>query len=375
MSADAQVKVYLTPPRYAPIGLTLNTIIRVTCQNLPVTISYVMPVETTFHSITRGDAAMICTTPPVGSTGTVTCSLATPDSGTVISVSSDVPASIATDAQLTMSASASQSGTTVYTGGMSTTKPPPAGTLAITAPPSVVPGSALDLLVTVTNTDTVTRKYTVFDNNARGQLYGFSFVSAVQMNGMTQCLVSPTNWSCNTFLDPGTTAQFDIGAQTTPSLEISSGIRTGLNAADFNTIVATATTPIAGSVVATNLVVTGYAPAAAKIGDDIAFAVSARNLSANVSTGVLQWTPPPGTTFISATSPCVADQTGSVSCTLPSITEGTSWPIVFHMLATTPGTITNTATITAATFPEANPADNSVSAVTIVTGHHRAARH
>jgi len=370
-SAQAFLSVSLYQPKYAPIGSTLGVTVQVTSTTgsivRPITVTYDMPAATTFRAITSKNATAMCTTPAVGSSGTITCTIAQPTSSDLFLLASDVPPAMTAGTVLTMSASASQAGeTTANATATSEAQPAPVGALDVVAPPAVIPGSPYHLTVTATNTDTVTRNYMVF-NNINDPVHGFTYTSVTQLSGPTATrYVSAPYWYCNVALAPGESASFDVAAFATDYVFMpASGIHTYLLASDFNMTVASVTSIIGGTVT-TDFAVTGTAPRTVNVGDDVVFTVTVTNVSPQRGSVDLYWSVPANTRFISADFPCLPyDGNTQVGCSF--LNASATETVRFRMLATSAGTITNSAHIIARSFPDSNASNDMTTATTTVS--------
>jgi uncharacterized repeat protein (TIGR01451 family) len=109
-------------------------------------------------------------------------------------------------------------------------------------------------------------------------------------------------------------------------------------------------------------------PDPVQVGANLAYALTVVNNGSATATGVTVTDAlPAGTTLGAATSPqgSCSQSNSSVTCTLGILTSGAKATVTIVVIPTTAGTLTNTATVSAAE-PEANTANNTATAVTTV---------
>jgi uncharacterized repeat protein (TIGR01451 family)/LPXTG-motif cell wall-anchored protein len=136
---------------------------------------------------------------------------------------------------------------------------------------------------------------------------------------------------------------------------------------------APATIPgISGGAECADLSIVKTGPATVTAGGAMSYQLTVANAGPADASGLsVTDTLPPGVTFISATGTgwtCISSGNVSVTCTTPSLANGTTAPVITVVASAPvqPGTALNTATVTATT-PDPTPANNTSSVSTTVT--------
>ena len=352
-----------------------------------VALTDMLPPEVTFLSI-FADPSWSCMTPPVGSGGTVTCTIASLPVGIsdfFITVAVDpgvVPGTVITNTASATSETpdpdeSGPSDTTTTT----VAAPPPTADVSVTkvdSPDPVVVGTNLVYTITVTNTGTIDATSVSLTDPLPPET---TFVS----------LSSPGGWMCTT---PAVGTNGDVicsiatfppgSAVFTLTVMVDAGVTAGtqiFNAAtataendfDESNNVGSATTTAAGS--ADLSVTKADSPNPVTAGTDLTYTITVTNAGPNNAAVSLSDTLPVGTTFVSLSEPvgwtCSTPPVGSggtVSCSIASL--GVESAVFTLTVAVDPGTpggtlLVNTATASSAAS-DPNPDDNSGSASTAV---------
>src|SRR5438552_838607 len=351
-----------------------------------VTMSDPLPSQTTFQSVAP-PAGWSCTTPPVGTTGTVSCTMSSLASGAPASFTIVVQVTPATSGGTTISntATVSSSGTsdptsTNNTATATTTVTVTASSdLSITktdAPDPVAAGAALTYTLTVSNAgpSTAAAPISVTDSLPPGVTF-----QGASGAGWT-CSGTNTGVTCTraSTLPPGAAPPITIfvtapneGSTITNTASVSSST----SDPDSSNNTATASTTVIASA---DLSITKTdAPDPSRPGATPTYTLAVNNNGPSTAASVTVTDPlPPGTTFQSIITPagwtCTTPAVGSagtVNCTTGPTANGAtvSFTIVAQVSASTPdgSTLTNTATVSSVTF-DPNTANNAATANTDV---------
>ncbi|HEX7680316.1 MAG TPA: hypothetical protein VF713_19445, partial [Thermoanaerobaculia bacterium] len=354
----------------------------------PATWTDPLPAGTTFVSIVQNTGpTFVCSTPSVGSNGSVTCSVGNLGSG--------ANAQFTLTANIDPSAAGTLSNTATISGPNADTNPGNNSATAVTTVTAIA-----DLSVNKTGPATANAgtniTYTVtLTNNGPSNAASVSltdavpanttFVSESQTTGPTFSCTPPAVGGTGTInctiasLAPGS-ATFSITVHINPG---------AIGAVISNTANGTTTTtdPNPGNNASTALTTaTGSADvsiiktavAAASTGSNLTYNINVTNNGPSDATSVtMSDTLPPNTTFVSEsqlTGPafiCInppSGGTGTVSCSIATLTAGTSatFAIVVQIAVAAPvGPSSNTATVTSSADP--NPANDSSTAVTTIS--------
>jgi len=338
------------------------------------------PPNTTFDSV-LAPSGWTCTTPPVGSTGTVTCtdsaSLASGTSADIVVVV-DVPASTAAGNITATSSVASTTSDPNPANNTTTTVVSAQNTceLAVTnsgTPNPVLAGNNITYTQVVTNTGpsncsagTVTE--------ATPANTTFISVAVVTTGGGTWTCPNTAPISCaNPSVPPDSTgtitAVYKVNAGTTAGTIITDTVTVGTTTSDSNTADNTATANIAvTSGTQADLSVTNSAsPNPVNAGTNITYTQTVTNAGpAAAVTPKLVETLPPGTTAVSLTGPagwtCVL---ASLTCTDGSNLAANTTTTAFTFVVSVPGTMASgtvlaqTDTVSSTTTSDPNSANNS----------------
>ena len=347
-----------------------------------------LPANTSFVSLAQSGAAMACTTPAVGATGTVDCTAATYADGAsttltlTLQVSDAAPDAFTVANTATVSATTANPDPTDNTATAETTVSNQADlVLTKSAAASVSAGDDLVYTVVLTNQGPLQAASVSLEDVLPANT---SFVSLAQSGAALAC-TTPAVGAAGTVAC--TAATYASGASTTLTLTV----QVADGAAEASTISNTATvasatadpdpadnTATAETTVASqaDLSLTKTGPASASAGDELVYTLVLTNDGPAPAASVSLEDPlPANTSFVSlvqsgaplvCTTPA-AGATGTVACTAASYADGasTTLTLTLQLSDAVPNAfvVSNTATVTSATAdPEA--ADNTATATT-----------
>ena len=337
-----------------------------------VTLTDVIPPNTTFVSFTQdtGPPATSISTPPPNGTGTVTASFAVLGSLVSADFTLVIRAGDTTSIVNTVTG-ATDSFDTDHTNdsASSPTTVNPRANLGVnkTGPATAAAGTNVTYTLTVTNagastaasvslTDTLPANTTFVSLNQTGGPTFTCNTPAVGSGGTVTCTIAS--------LAPNVPATFSLVVRLAPSVAAGGSLTNTANGSattvdpdpDNNASTTSATTAVSADV---SVAKTG--PAAVGAGANATYTVTVTNAGPSDAAGVSLADPlPAGTTFVSesqttgptfgCTTPAVGS-TGTITCTIATLPAGVSatFSIVLHVSAAATGTITNTATVSAAT--------------------------
>jgi uncharacterized repeat protein (TIGR01451 family) len=374
-----------------PISWTITASNNGPDTSAPTTWTDPLPAGTTFVSIVQNTGpTFVCSTPSIGSNGSVTCSI-----GTIGNLASGASAQFTLTANIDPSAAGTLSNTATISGPNADTNP---GNNSATAVTTVT--ASADLSVNKTGPATANAgtniTYTVtLTNNGPSNAASVSLTDAVPANTtfVSESQTTGPTFSCTPPAVGGTgtiTCTIASLAPGSATFSITVHINPGaIGAVISNTANATTTTtdPNPGNNASTALTTaTGSADvsiiktavAAASTGSNLTYNINVTNNGPSDATSVtMSDTLPPNTTFVSEsqlTGPafiCInppSGGTGTVSCSIATLTAGTSatFAIVVQIAVAAPvGPSSNTATVTSSADP--NPANDSSTAVTTIS--------
>ena len=339
-----------------------------------VLLSDAVPAGSTFVSATQtAGPTFNCTTPVVGGTGTIACTIATMPAGTTASFSFVFIASAAgTMTNIATVSSATTDPNPLNNTSTASTPITPSADLSVTksGPLAATAGTTITYTVTVANAGP-TAATSVALNDAIPA--GTTFASLTQTSGPAFSCVAPAPGGTGTITC--TIASFAAGA--TSSFTVTMNVTAGgpitntamISAATADPVPAnnTASTTTNSTTLA-DLSVVKTAPGATDQGANVSFTVTVNNAGpSDASTVLLSDTVPAGSTFVSATQTAgptfncttpVVGGTGTIACTIATMPAGTTASFSFVVIASAAGTLTNTATVSAATA-DPNLANNS----------------
>ncbi len=393
-SADLLIAKVDTPDPVAP-GANISYAISLT-NNGPSTASNVqwsdaLPAGTTFVSLAQ-PGGWTCTTPAVGTNGTVTCSNALMVPGTeaftlVVRVAPSTAESTAISNTVNVASSTTDPSTGNESGSAQTTVGAASADLAITkvdTPDPVTPGTNLTYTITVTNNGPSDASTVQLSDTLPA---GTTFVS----------LSSPGGWSCTTpAVGAGGTIDCSIAtfvpgnAVFTLVVHVDSTVATATVLSNTATVSSATADPTEGNEDATATTTTGTASAdlsASKSdtpdpvtpGSNLTYTINVTNAGpGNATSAQMSDTLPVGTTFVSLSSPggwsCTTPAVGSggtVTCNLATFSAGSAvFTLVVNLSsAAVPSSIlTNTATVSSATTDPNTGNENGVTTTTVGPG-------
>jgi uncharacterized repeat protein (TIGR01451 family) len=353
------------------------------------TFNDVLPGGLNFVSVTPPSGWTCPTTPPVGSSGTVTCTIATfgmtsPFAPQLFTITVDVPAATPSGTQFTNQATissdtvdsdednnSSTTSTTVASSDIFTT---------ISGPATAAPGA--DVVYTViagNNGPDIAQSFAVQIDSALST----TFVSVVQNSGPAVTCNTPVSGTygsvtCGTnTLSPGSSVQLTLTLHVIPS---ASGSITTVSSvtssqADPNTTDNMSSTT-ATVVPSSDVAVTKSGPGSVTAGSNASYTVTVMNNGpSDASSVALTDAVPAGSTFVSVTQgsgpvfSCTAPPvggTGTVSCSIATLAANASATFTITLKANSNATgINNIATVSSSSS-DPSSTNNSATAVTTV---------
>jgi uncharacterized repeat protein (TIGR01451 family) len=381
VAAAADVSVTKTGPATASAGSLISYAITVTNNGpnpaINATLSDVIPAGTTFASFT-GTAGWNCTTPPVNGSGSVTCTIPSMGTGSaVFTLNVNGPAAPATVSNTATVSSSSIDNTpgnnsaTVMTNVINTADL----SITKTATATAAQGTNINYNITLTNngpnpatsvslTDALPAN-TTFVSTAQNTGPAFSCTNpSVGTNGTVTCT--------NASLASGATATFTIVANVSASAPLGT-LNNTANVTTTSTDPTTPNTSTAGTVITAGNadlgIVKTAAPGPYSTGNNLTYTIAVTNGGpSSAATVNVTDTLPAGTTLVSAT-PTQGSCTGTatVICSLGTIANaGTASIALTITLPSTPGPVSNLATVASPTNPDSNGANNSSTATVTV---------
>ena len=386
VTSSADLAASKTGPSTANAGTNITYTIVVTnggpSNAASVALTDTVPTNTTFVSASQTTGpAFSCSTPPVGGTGTVNCTIAslTATSATFSMTVHISPGAIGAAIGNTANVATT---TTDPNPGNNTSSVVTTGTgsadvsVVKTAAAAAATGSNLTYNINVTNNGpsdaaSVTLADTLPPNT--------TFVSESQLTGPAFTCTNPSAGGTGTVscsiatLPAGTSATFSIVVQ----IAVAAPLGPSSNTATVTTSTSdptpgnntsTAVTTIVQATADLSITKTP-APGPYGTGLPLTYTIVATNAGPNTATAVtVSDVLPPGTTFQSATPAGACSGTTTITCNAGTLTSGASATFTLKVtLPSTPGPITNTATVSAAaTTADPNPANNSASSTITV---------
>jgi len=387
VTASADLSVNKTGPATANAGTNITYSITLTnggpSNAANVALTDATPANTTFVSESQTTGPTFsCTTPIVGGTGAINCTIASlaPTSATFsITVhinpgaAGAVISNTANTAATTTDSNPGNNSSTVLTNATASTDV----SIVKTAPAAAATGSNLTYSINVTNNGpsdatSVTMSDTLPPNT--------TFVSESQLTGPAfNCTNPPSGGtgavSCSiATLTAGTSATFSIVVQIAVAAPVGPSSNTAsvtTSSTDPNPANNSSTAITTIALATADLSITKTAgPGPFGTGLPLTYTIVVTNGGPNTATGVtVTDVLPPGTTFQSATPGGACSGTTTITCNAGTLTNGASATFTLTVtLPSTPGVVTNTATVTAAaTSSDPNPTNNSAtSTITVI---------
>ena len=385
---SADVGVVKTGPGLVTAGDDLSYTITVSNNGpdtaLDVTLDDPLPPDTTFVSLNQDNGpAAICTPPPVGTNGTVSCNFAALANGasaqfTLVVEVGDAfePTNTATVTTTSIDDNQGNNTSTVTT----SVNPSPDLSVVKSGPTTIVAGTDITYTVTATNNGPSSATDAGLGDNFPPNT---TFVSATQTSG------SPVNCGTNgsfqcalNVMSPGEEVAFTLVFHVSPSAPAGSNISNDASVfttdqdPDLSNNVSNSTAVV---VAEADLAVVKNGPTSIDAGSNITYDITLTNNGPSDASSVsLSDTLPPNTTFVSATQdsgPTFVCNTpamggiGTITCTIGTFTPGSTatFTVVLNVSPLTPdGTsIDNTADVTSTTT-DPTPGNNSSTTSAIV---------
>jgi uncharacterized repeat protein (TIGR01451 family) len=341
------------------------------------TLSESIPANTTFQSISY-PTGTTCTTPPVGSGGTINCNAPAAPAGSSGTVTVVVLVAAATPVGTVINDTVTVNSTNQAFGSESATASDVVGsatqaTLTLSAvgtPSNVFPGN------NITYTDTIT-------NNGPQAATSVSFTEAIPANTTYVSVSAPAGWTCtvttsitctdSSSLAANATADIIIAVNLAPSVTVASITATSsVSASNATTVNATVVTTVSA---ACDLAVTNSGtPSPVTAASNITYTqVVTNNGPSNCAGATFTEAIPNNTTFVSLTpvpTGWTCTTTGTISCSDPTVAPGSTstFPVIVTVkTGTPPGTLITDTTNVATTTRDTNTGNNSATVVIGVT--------
>src|SRR3954447_3947702 len=334
-AANADLGVAISGPLGAPPGSDVVYDIDIANQgpaaSSNATLTDHLPGTMTFTSVSQTSGpAMGCTTPAVGTGGTVTCTVASlPASGAIhLRITGHVPPGTAAGTEfantVSVSSSTADPNSENDTAGTSFTVSSADLSITKTGPTAAAAGSQVSYTITVTNNGPETATDAGFSDQLPA---GTTFVSLTQNSGPTLDAATPDPGhggvvSAQGTLTNGQSAQFTLVLATDPALPNGTQLTNSANViastGDPNGANNSASTTASLSSAPVDLALTKTAPAQATAGGTITYQLSVTNKGPGPAGSITVSDPlPENTTFTSAT------QTSGPTLTLSGPAPGT----------------------------------------------------
>ena len=383
VSSQADLSAVKSGPATATAGTTVTYTIAVAnagpSNAAAATLTDTLPAGATFVSLTQTSGPVFsCSTPAVGSGGTVNCGSASFAAGATAGFSLVATAPAAAPNGTVLSNTATISSTTADPNGGNNSSTA-ATTLSVSADLAVTKSGPASIAAGANVTYTI-----VASNNGPSYAAGVSLTDSVPANTTFVSLTQTGGpaFSCTTPAAGGTgaitctAATLSAGSPATFSLVVAAGntLATGATITNTATISGASTDPLPANNTATatstvgtgaaDVSITKTAASRAQAGLPIAYTITVANAGPSPAQSVVVTDAlPAGTTFVSATpSQGTCSGTSTVTCQLGTIINGASATIALTVNApSTAGNITNTATVAAA-GPDTVLANNTATA-------------
>jgi uncharacterized repeat protein (TIGR01451 family) len=346
------------------------------------------PPNTTFVQLTPIPSGWSCTTPAVGTAGTITCTnpsfaMGSASFPVVVKVTAGTAAGTAVNDTATVSSSTSD---------------PNSANNSATAADVVALATQADLVTTnsavptsVASGSNVTYTQTV-DNLGPATATGATFTQTTPPNTNFQSITVPAGWTCGTVptlggtglisCSDGSNLALNIPVTFTLVLQVNSGTPSGTNIAETATASATNIVPSLTTNSATATVIVANANSADMAivktatpsptvpdGDTLTYSLAITNNGPASATNVTVTDPlPSALTYLSTTTTAgtCSEADGTVTCLLGTIANGGTATVTILTLAGAPGVISNTATVSADQV-DSNPNNNTSTQTETIT--------
>ena len=342
-----------------------------------VTVTDVLPASLLFQSITV-PAGWSCTTPAVGANGTITCSAATLANGATASFTlvttvapnatgaiSNTATTGSANADPTPGNSSGASGAVAIAGNADL------GVTKTTVATSVAPGAALSYTITVTNGGPEPAASVTMSDTLPASL-------------LFQSIAAPAGWSCTTpavgatgtitctaaTLANGALATFTLNTTVASNAtgtvtNSASASHSGPDGSGSNNSGSSSPTPVTAPSADLHIAKT-TATTNITVGTVFTYVITVTNAGPGSASAVtVNDTLPAGLELVAATpSQGTCNAVSPLQCSLGGIAPGGNATVSLQVRAASPGTVTNTATVTAA--EDAAPGNNSDDAPQVI---------
>ncbi|MGB8580085.1 MAG: C25 family cysteine peptidase [Candidatus Sulfotelmatobacter sp.] len=390
-SADLSVTNTASPvPVVANNNITYTQVVTNAGPSIATAASFTetTPANTTFFSIGTLPAGWSCSTPAVGSAGTINCTNPSFAPGS---------ASFTVALKVTAGTAAGTAINDIAAVSSSTSDPNSANNTAI-ATDVVALATQADLIVTNSATPTsvaagsnITYTQSV-TNNGPAAATTVSFTQSTPPNTTFQSITTPAGWTCTTPAVGATgtitctiaTLALNASASFTLVLQVNAATASGTNIAEAATATAsnivpglTSNTAVATVVVANPnsaslaIVKTAMPSPTVAEGDTLTYTIGITNNGPSSATNVTVTDPlPADVTYLSLTTSAgtCSEAGGTVTCLLGTIANGGTATITILTLAGAPGIATNTASVVAGqmTTPNTSTQVETITAATSI---------
>lgn len=374
-AVDTDVTYVVTVMNNGPDGSTL------------VDLTDAIPAGMTFVSATQDNGpAFSCATPPSGSIGTVTCSIATFAAGATANFTFVFHISPGAEPGTFFTNIATASSGTLMTPGtfdpndennsgiaVTSTPPPPFADLFVnkSGPQSASPDSDVVYTISLTNAGPDAASNVLIEDTLPATM---TFVSLAQNSGPALTCTTPAvggggDVECSAAAFPAdATATFTLTAHIPADASAGASFtNTAIVSSDNDETEENNSSTVTTTVSSVDVSVVKTGPATANAGDDLTYTLTVSNAGPDTAVVNLFDPTPAGTTFVSMTQnngPAAACG-GTADCTL-SLGSGASAQFTLVLNVGDTAEVTNTATVTTEQF-DTDPSDDEDSVTTVIT--------